>query len=493
MSAKSIPPVVASGATNIATGVIHSPNAVIESVSLLASQQMGNQERVAHQEPLSFLRVTTIENISEPILRSAIEVYQAAFAREPYWESFSDEAVKKVFGDILDKNGDLIFGLKQERTISLTAGYQTPNGNYYFDELAVHPDEQGKGYGKTTLEALLDIAEKKNYPRLELRTNIKNVRAQNLYKSKGFEAQYGVEAVAQLRLTGKIGLDERVYLSKPSLTLEERLMHLKHIAIAYPSGNTTAVVFDKLLESDRKTLNTHIMDTWKKKDSGQAEIEQCCFVTVPQNPEAVARVEMFGGEFCGNATRSAVWLITEGKDYEDGLIEVSGVSRPLQFAVKKGEVTVEMPLPMEGKLTEAVEDGVLVFLDGITHLVVTESPLQEPQKLFETLRKEDKYNCSSFPAFGVTTYDKATGTANFCVWVKAVDTVFPETACGSGTCSIGIALTSESKSTKEYSVIQPSGESIRTLATYDEKMGSITKSHITGAVKVLYEGEFKLA
>jgi len=492
MSTYTIPPLVASGTTTIATGAVVPLDGVIENVSLLAPQQIGHVERQTPIEPLSFLRVGTLDTLKEAILQSAIHVYQAAFSRAPYLESFSVEDVKGVFGDILGNEGDLVFGIKQERTISLTGGYPMGNGTYMIDELAVHPDEQGKGYGKSTLDALFAVAEARKPARLELRTNINNEKAQNLYKSKGFEVQYGVETVAQLRLGGKFGLDERVYLSRPPLPLEERLMHLKHIAIAYPSGNTTAVVFDKLLESDRKTLNKNIMDTWKNKQSGQAEIEQCCFVTVPQNPNATARVEMFGGEFCGNATRSAVWLITQGKDYE-GLIEVSGVTRPLQFTVKEGEVTVEMPLPMEGKLTESVEDGVLVFLDGITHLVVTESPLPEPQKLFETLRKEDKYNCSSYPAFGVTTYDKATGAANFCVWVKAVDTVFPETACGSGTCSIGIALASESKLTTEYSVIQPSGESIRTLANYDGNKGSITKSHITGSVKVLYEGEFKLA
>lgn len=288
-----------------------------------------------------------------------------------------------------------------------------------------------------------------------------------------------------------MSLDERFYLSRPALSDKERMKTLKHLAVAYPSGNTTALLFDRVLEIDRKTLNNQIMSSWKKRKPGSPEIEQCCFITKPKNTDAIARVEMFGGEFCGNAARSAIWVLTQGKDYE-GLIEVSGAAKPLTFSVKEGSVEVEMPLPDQDDIVQIVEEGALVHLDGITHLVVSDydNVSFSPRKRLESLLKADKYGCTSLPAFGVSGYEPLTQRADFCVWVKEVDTIFDETACGSGTCSIGIAMAFKNgKSTKE-TVIQPSEEPICTSATYQE--GTIVRSTISGKVDVLYDNEYQL-
>ena len=160
--------------------------------------------------------------------------------------------------------------------------------------------------------------------------------------------------------------------------LDTRVSTLARMAVAYPSGNTTAVVFDDPPNTNRKNLNQQIMQAWKREHPDQPEIEQCCFVTPPRNPAAMARVEMFGGEFCGNAARSAAWLVAGGRDCA-GQIEVSGVDRLLEFAAKEGEVSVEMPLPASGRLITEVPDGTLVQLDGIAQLVVTAQDERERQ------------------------------------------------------------------------------------------------------------------
>lgn len=443
-------------------------------------------------ETLEFISVKKLKDVDAVILATAIEVYQAAFAREPYCELFSEDGTRSAFQYILDKEGDLIFGTVDHKTISLVGGYKAPGKTYYIEELAVSTEKQGKGYGRTTFQHLLQIIEKQDISRKEIRTTSKNIKAISLYESCGFVKQSWLETVFQIRQNGKVELDERVYLSKPALSDKERLMKLKHIAIAYPCGNVTAIVFDKLLNTDRKNLNQNIMDSWKKRHSTEAEIEQCCFITKADNPDAIARVEMFGGEFCGNATRSAIWLITEGKNSK-GLIEVSGVSRPLGFSVKDKLVNLEMPLPKEGKLTEEVEEGILVHLDGITHLVVDANDIQssDPRKLIESLLKENKYRCNSFPAFGVSCFDQSSKEAKFCVWVNAVDTIFDETACGSGTCSIGIAIATKEMQSKNLNVVQPSGEVIQTLSEYNAEKG-LMHSYTTSTVQVLYDGEFEL-
>ena len=269
-------------------------------------------------------------------------------------------------------------------------------------------------------------------------------------------------------------------------------MKLKHMAVAYPSGNTTAVIFDQLLDLDRKKLNGDIMSSWIRQKISDSEIEQCCFVTKPKNLEAIARVEMMGGEFCGNAARSVIALITKGLDYE-GLIEVSGVDYPLQFVVKNGRVRLEMPLPKAQSLVEKVEEGFLVHLDGITHLVVIGNHKISPREQFLALKEKDQYHCTSYPAFGVSYFDPETKNADFCVWVKAVDTVFDETACGSGTSSIGIALAQSSQTSIVEKVRQPSSEEIVTIADYDLQLEKISGSFIEGEVKILFDGEFSIS
>lgn len=275
----------------------------------------------------------------------------------------------------------------------------------------------------------------------------------------------------------------------PSLPQKATLDILQRIVIAYPAGNTTAVVFDKLMNTNRKSLNDRIVRAWKSKSPDLPEIEQCCFVTVPRSPKAIARVEMFGGEFCGNATRSVVWVLTEGRDCA-GLIEVSGVNKLLEFSVQNGEVGIEMPLSQKG-LTTYVNEGILVRLDGIAQLVVTNLPSKKtPRQLLDSLLSENRYNLTEQPAVGVSYYDQVSGKAAFCVWVKEMDTIFDETACGSGTCAIGVARAWKAGEFTRLNVVQPSGEIIRTEADYGP--GTVSRSFIAGGVKILYDGALEL-
>ncbi len=385
--------------------------------------------------------------------QNTVATYQQAFAREPYNEAFSADDAESALRYILEQEGDLLLGTLDNTAISLAGGYSKPDGTYYIEELAVLPGEQGNGYGRLTLDALLEAAKRRQPERYEIRTTAKNKKAIALYQSVGFETETGAEVVAQTRQCGGIELDERVYLSKPPLAEQERLGALKRVAVASPSGNTTAVVFDQLLDQDRKRLNDSLMASWKARSPEQSEVEQCCFVTIPQNPAAVARVEMFGGEFCGNATRSVAWLVSKGQNYK-GLIEVSGVDRPLEFGIENGEVAVEMPLPKGGNLLELVDEGSLVQLDGIAQLVTTDLPDgQTPRQLLGGLLQANKYQLAYQSAVGVSYYDRTSGKAEFCVWVRAIDTVFDETACGSGTCAIGVALAARAKNSVKLGVV----------------------------------------
>lgn len=335
----------------------------------------------------------------------------------------------------------------------------------------------------------------------QLLSNVNNTKGNRLYESEGFSNTGKTIVVPKIRHSGRIELDQRSLFVKTDmesdLQEQDNPLVIHRAAIVYPNGNTTAVVFDQLLETgdeERKQLQHGLESAWKDIDPAGSEIEQSCFVTLPKDKECIARVEMFGGEFCGNATRSVIWLLTEGKDYE-GKIEVSGTDKPLEFSVKSGVVTVEMPLPKDEELVQEVAEGQLVKLDGISHVVVSGDDLQKklsPRELLSELLTENKYGLANEPAVGVTYYDKQSKHAQFCVWVSSIDETFDETACGSGTCAIGIALARALRSGGTIDVIQPSGESIRTFSDVDEE-GNVTKSTIAGTVSVLYDGGIKIA
>ncbi len=435
-----------------------------------------------------------VQAITNPanIPRDALNVYCVAFEGAPYFERFSPTEARAALKEALDKKGDLLVGSQDGQIVSVAAGYPRADGTYYLSELAVRPDKQNQGIGKTTLKAQLEAAAARRPKRIDLRTAIGNVRAQAIYRDAGFRTAVGNTVVAQMRKGGALELDERVYMFRPPISAAERRTKLQKVAIAYPSGNTTAVVFDQLLGDDRKALNNKVMTAWGKREPGSAEVEQCCFVTMPQDSRALARVEMFGNEFCGNAARSVAYLLTGGQDYK-GYLEVSGASRPLRFEVEKGVVSLDMPIPQANKKPMQVAEGTLVTLEGIKQLAVIDEAQrasQSPRELLKQLLKENKYNLRDEPCVGVSYYNPTSGKAEFCVWVKEVNSMFDETACGSGTSAIGAAMAVRQERDSNLKVVQPSGETIEVKTNYSS--GNIIRSTISGRVKVLYEGELSL-
>lgn len=438
------------------------------------------------------LNQTTSEVVNGNVSSDIAGVYQRAFARSPYNEEFTLEEATNNLSGLINKGGDLLIRKLGNRTIALAGGVPQGDGSYWIEELAVEPDYQSEGVGRQMLNDLLITIAGRNIPSIGLRTTANNTKALGLYTSEGFAVGDFPIVVPSKRKNGRIELDERVYLSKilSSEPMKEK-EGIKRLTVMYPSGNTTAIVFDQLLDQDRKELNNRIMERWKTDYTEFPEIEQCCFVTLPELPEVIARVEMFGGEFCGNATRSVIYALTGGNDYE-GLIEVSGVARPLEFKIENEEITLEMPLPKELGVEE-VEEGILVQLDGIAQLVVIDpKEAGTPAQLLRELKNQAKYDLNTQPAVGVSYYDTTTNGTEFNVWVNAIDTVFDETACGSGTCAIGVAIATKRRESITLDVIQPSGKTIKVNCIWDDIKGQVTRAEIIGKVETLYNGPFSL-
>jgi diaminopimelate epimerase len=183
-------------------------------------------------------------------------------------------------------------------------------------------------------------------------------------------------------------------------------------------------------------------------------VEQTGFV-IPGIPEAEGetgrlwRLEMAGGEFCGNAARSfGLWVARK-----QGLcgkvaisITLSGAKDPLTVLAdtENGEAEVALPPPRK---TAAIryrgEYLPAVIFDGITHVII-EGIDQNTDKtaLAKTFFavKEAAYNAlagdsadaQSFAAFGALFYDTATAFLRPAVFVSGIESFVFENSCGSG-------------------------------------------------------------
>ena len=248
------------------------------------------------------------------------------------------------------------------------------------------------------------------------------------------------------------------------------------------------------------------------------EVEQVGFFGVGADGPALI---MTGGEFCGNAARSAAWHYLGGRPGETAL-HVSGASRPIRagVCVPAGVVHrstagsecsaapvawAEMPLG-GGCIAKNVGKGMFwVEMEGISHLVLepdasvehlagltcetSSYPLllhdkRKPSQWYagaDLLLRRAEYvikRCAIHTdiAYGVI-FTEIVGSdmkIHPCVFVKTAAAAFYETACGSGSAAVAIALGARlsgrsggSGSGAQLSLLQPSGKYIEASVDYD--------------------------
>ena len=244
---------------------------------------------------------------------------------------------------------------------------------------------------------------------------------------------------------------------------------------ADPSGNITLFVLDPTDAAERPALAERLM---RRPGS---DIEQVGFVC-PAREGADGRLEMAGGEFCGNATRAfgtflAMQTGRSGKVHMR--VEASGCDRivGVDADLEQETARAEMPLP---KLVRQIDEkgvrGTLVHLGGIAHLV-TEGT--EPgEAYFE--RAESVF--AQFPdldAYGVIFLngDKMTPL----VKVPAAHTLVWEGSCGSGTVAAAVAQSAglaDGEFVRTYE--QPAGSIMAAVA---RQKGEVTAAYIGGTVR----------
>jgi diaminopimelate epimerase len=232
------------------------------------------------------------------------------------------------------------------------------------------------------------------------------------------------------------------------------------IVRADPAGNITVFVLDRI---DDPVLRLRAAKALLAEPSLKAE--QVGFVSPPP-PDRLWRLEMMGGEFCGNAARSfGLYAAREsglgGK--QDICIRISGAPEPVPVRVDLDASAAEAEIP--GPRGEAVLDWEgrslpLYFFDGITHLIAAGlKPSRDlVLSLVESLRRLRLPPDTGQPAgaWGVMFYDPARRFMRPAVYVAATESLVFESSCGSGTAALAAHL-AQGSSGGRWEIFQPGG------------------------------------
>lgn len=241
--------------------------------------------------------------------------------------------------------------------------------------------------------------------------------------------------------------------------------------ILWPGGNTTALVTKKIPKNKHVQIAKRILNKHKN-------VEQVGFLEKPKNPKADIRLQMMGGEFCGNASRAAAFLEAMKNNKKFLKLEVSGFPEILEATTIGNKVTLILPGSFFIKM-EKLQDIQIVDLMGIKFISKNSA-----KSIFEAKRLIKKYKNKS-PAVGVIYVSKKENKIKIdpVVWVKKTNTCYNETACGSGSIAAAIAEFKLNPAKKSFSIIQPSKETYRITITGGKNR--INKIKFQGRVKYI--------
>lgn len=278
--------------------------------------------------------------------------------------------------------------------------------------------------------------------------------------------------------------------------LEQQLLRTSKnphsFTILRPAGNDTALI-DALVRNAKKRKK--IADTLHTK---YPNIEQVGFIN---NDPTNAELIMTGGEFCGNATSSAAHLILKGKPGKIK-IKVSGVKNKLLAGVTiSGQGFSQMPVFSDESSIQPDPqnpENILVHMEGITHYVDFNSDQIKGLTIDEVKAKAREQmtekGIDTNVACGIIYVKKIQEEFSIhpVVYVRDAGTLFYETACGSGTTALGLALAyKKGESIHELPIIQPSGMTINVSVNFDGK--KVSYAQIQSSIQYVYEGKITKA
>lgn len=207
-----------------------------------------------------------------------------------------------------------------------------------------------------------------------------------------------------------------------------------------PGGNATAIVEGQFPKETKILLAKAIL-------AQDSSLEQVGFWVPTQNPSALARLEMMGGEFCGNALRALGALLhTLHQEHCSFTLESSGLDELISTEVTNEHSSIRIPLS-SFTLSQNV-----CHLPGISH-ILTDQKIEKHQAL--PLLQD--FGLTQKQASGVIPYSYENGVYALFpfVWVRDTETLYEETACASGTIALAYFLHHQTKEQK-FAIRQPS-------------------------------------
>lgn len=268
-------------------------------------------------------------------------------------------------------------------------------------------------------------------------------------------------------------------------------MELKFkITMADPAGNRTAFAEGSIEPEYYAAVGAALLRDAKLR------AEQAGFVCPPRKG-AAGRLEMMGGEFCGNAARSfGLWLGMRSQKKAGDLvpIEISGSSDVLNVLLEENGSWISMPLPQRiGEITVPESAGhesgtssldgsgllryPAVVLEGITHVILENIQPSDllARAVIGSAAKTGGLNADAVGAIFVNG-DQLTPA----VWVRSTDSFVWESSCGSGTLAAAVRMGREtSDGTFRCEFRQPGGV---LKAEIQFASGSAVRARIGGPV-----------
>lgn len=237
------------------------------------------------------------------------------------------------------------------------------------------------------------------------------------------------------------------------------MLNIEYI-IANPSGNVTIIVLTPVEKKWHSTVAGALLQH-------ETEAEQAGFLTMKQ--DGVIRLDMMGGEFCGNASRAAAAYAVMQENCGEGSYSVScsGCEQLLHAQVQRREeggyeAYIDMPLPESIDAVILDMDGMpsrfyRVVLPGMVHFIHWVDDMEQVSKeafwdaVYSYAKDED------YDAFGLILFDPRKLCMVPAVYVKGTQTMYWENSCGSGSAAVAATLAVLGKKDVACRISQPGG------------------------------------
>lgn len=258
--------------------------------------------------------------------------------------------------------------------------------------------------------------------------------------------------------------------------------------IANPAGNITVLVTSPVEKNEYAEISRRLLEMIDGA-------EQVGFFAAPVLGGNI-RLEMMGGEFCGNALRCAgLYYAKMHPDFQKGAVktEISGCEQLLDVWVdaERNEAEAAMPLPVDTDIAMLWKTRIAdaVIFEGIVHCVSEQDHSDiKPAWLKESLRSLAlQYHTS---AVGLIRLDRKNMEMTPTVYVVSTDTMICESSCASGSEAVAICLAEEeTDGVYTYNLKEPGGT---LCVTVTKDSGSVVSAKIGGHVALTEEKEIKI-